>query len=187
MKLIFFSVIAIGFIISLVVLLATNQVFGIGLPSTIKKIDSKMGFSIQYPSSWVFLETMQGSHGDEDVIAFISDPPRTYPQITIYRNKSEGISLSELVNWGEEKLSNRNISIVEKTIDNSIIENNSVVYRYKYHRTTYWGSENIICLDLYTIRAQLGYSILSCSLEKDWALAESYFVVINTSFAVDGE
>lgn len=79
------------FVVSLVIMFFSQKSrtgpFGIGLPAETQIFVARQGgFSIKYPQSWVAFETPQGSHGDEDVIAVILVPGRSFPQVYIARH-----------------------------------------------------------------------------------------------------
>jgi hypothetical protein len=100
---------------------------------------SQNGFSIDYPSNWTALELPNGNHGDSEVIALLVAPNHILPAVEIAR-KSFSMTVDEVVNWGEERITKRFKKDVELGDVKKIDKNDSIIAKRIY--TSGLRSEN---------------------------------------------
>lgn len=185
-----FVILILAFLFSIYRLIAVpgnrTGYFGIGLPSRMINYDGKQSsFSISYPESWVVSETPNGNHRDQDIIATILVPGRSWPKIVIEKVVLPQGGLEELAKYEENKI-NKEKTISHMTMDRFKTSHLDGLIRDYSWQTSSWllGSTFIRCEDFYAIQNNYGYTISFCAEEGQWAEVENSFNEIIESFYV---
>ena len=142
-------------------------------------------FSLSYPESWIVSETPNGNHGDQDVIATILVPGRSWPKIVIEKVVLPQGGLEGLAKYEEDKIHKEQI-ISQMTMDRFKTPNLDGLMRDYMWQTSSWWFRSIIirCEDYYTIQDNYGYTLSFCAEKVQWAEVEKTFNEIIESFSV---
>lgn len=137
-----------------------NRSAGIGSLTNMKTFgDERMGFSIKYPEEWNAFSTPQGSHGDQDVIAVILAPGKSFPQVYIARGIFGSEEIAGVEAWGASRAKKRSSSIEISNVEKSPGNVEETTREYSWQEETYLGPAYIRCEDLYRYGAM---SVTTC-------------------------
>jgi hypothetical protein len=179
------------FVISLVIILffpeSRTGPLGLGLPAETRVFMAKQGgFSITYPQSWVTFETPQGSHGDEDVIAVILVPGRSFPQVYIARHFFSEGNISQVTAWGKIRARKRSGYVEVSVSDLSTPHLQGVIREYLWYESTPFSHIEIRCKDWYVLKHNMGYDLSFCAESKDWQQFDGVVNEMVKSFMIIG-
>jgi len=158
--------------------------FGIGLPAPMENYKGKhTNFSIDFPESWVIYETPQGNHGDQDVIAGIGVPGRSFPHVFLYKRNFLKNDKSELLSWGESKVKDDNKFIDLKPFNTT--KYSGEMREYTREDKSYFQTITFIsCNDYLMFEKQIGYMISFCAESKQWTEVKNTFNLMIESFSI---
>lgn len=176
-----------GCLISVLIILvnpsARTGPFGIGLPAKMEKFYiEQIPLAIDYPESWVPFETPGGNHGDLEVVATISVPGRSYPQVFFMVKQFPDGTLEQVAKWGEQRVYTKifkaqGYDFVQMDFGETYTSDGD---KYLY-RDYLWKQKSIIkeytihCLDNYFIIDDQGIIIRTCSEDEDWSVVQPVF------------
>lgn len=150
---------------------------------------SNLPFVIDYPESWIAVETPGGNRGDAEIVATISIPGRPLPFISIASQRFVNGTIEQVVDWGTQRA--KTIVVRNKGSDFTEI-NTGEIYTSTGMRGQYriysWKVHTIIkeyiyqCEDNYFIQKNTGLAIRQCSEQKDWATVQKVFQDMVKSF-----
>jgi hypothetical protein len=177
-------------IITVAILIAVPSVrtgpLGIGLPAPMENFQGKLfPFSIDYPRSWVAGETPGGNRGDEEVVATILVPGRSFPHVYIVTKRFSKEDLEQVVNWGETRA---------KRYDDfqqiELGEFSNLRYQGQYRKylrviKSLNKTHFILCNDYYfLLEDNTGIILTFCADQSDWPQVGSVFQEMVESFIV---
>jgi hypothetical protein len=176
-------------VISLVIMVFSQESmtgpFGLGLPAKTRVfLANREGFSIQYPQSWAAFETPQGSHGDEEVIAVILVPGRSFPQVYIARHFSPVSDISQVIAWGEIRARTRNGYLAVSVTNFNTPYLQGIMREYLWYDITLFGQLEIRCKDWYSLKGNGGYDLSFCAESKDWQQFDAVLGEMVKSFMI---
>jgi hypothetical protein len=163
-------------------------VFSLGLPSTIAKYTSvTQHFSILYPSSWTFLETSGGNHGDKEAFAFINNPSPVFTNVLLARKVFPNGSLEEVAKWAEERAQTPYTTGYSVISEETHTANNHIgsLHTYTYDEKTLIGEYTIKCEDWFFISNSIGYDARFCAHQSDWDKVKDIYLLMINSFTVN--
>jgi len=119
--------------------------------------------SLEYLKNWVAFNTSQGSHGDEEVIAYLSGPTVNLPAVTIAYRQMSDPSLSEVADWGESR-EGQNDDYVSHSLKAIEIAGRPALLRsYSF---TIRNSVGITCYHTYLADKDDAYLVEMCARQK---------------------
>jgi hypothetical protein len=160
---------------------------GYGLHSPMTNfVSDKFHIAIDYPRTWAAFELPDGSHGDNEVIAFFGfASPITRPKVFIAQKAFANPTLEDIANWGELRLKADSSPYHIVNLNPVTSPNTHAILRYYSTLSiTPLGKYKNKCMDWYTFTDSLGYQLSFCTDEGHWSEMESVFVQIAQSFTV---
>jgi hypothetical protein len=159
--------------------------FGIGLPSPMEQYSNQeSGFSIVYPKSWVFNETPDGAHGDNEVIAVILVPGRSFPQVLIAHKSFPDKDLNQVAQWGQSRAKDKCECILNPLGKLETSNFRGIAQEYSWQVRTMISTTTIFCQDLYVLYNTDGYALSFCASQSYWPRVADVFNEMMNSFSI---
>lgn len=144
-------------------------------------------YRYRYPRTWAAFELPDGSHGDNEVIAFFGfASPITKPKVFIAQRSFSNPTLEDVANWGELRLMtdsspNHIVNLNPVTSPNA----HALLRYYSTLSSTPLGKYKNKCMDWYTFDASFGYQLSFCTDETHWSEMENVFMQMAQSFTIN--
>jgi hypothetical protein len=158
---------------------------GIGLPAPMKTFTGRyVNFSIDYPQSWVAHETPHGIHGDQEVIAEILVPGRSWPSVVIAHQTVLEEDIYQIATWGDTR-AKKHSNYVATTLEPLNAPNfDGLLREYSWESSSpVFGVSNVQCKDWYVLSTTSGYALSFCAEKKDWHQVDQVFQQMLMSFS----
>lgn len=150
--------------------------FGMGIPSPMTDfLLEHDGLMIKHPKSWRVLLTPQGNHGDTEVVAFITVPSRSLPDVMIARKPLAQGNISTVARWGEARARSRFIYQPLSLTEFDTAAFPAMLREYTGIEYTLSGKAVIQCKDFYILHRQTAYTFSFCADQDDWSKVVDVF------------
>jgi hypothetical protein len=161
---------------------------GYGLHSPMTTfVSDKFNITIDYPRTWAAFELPDGSHGDNEVIAFFGfASPITRPKVFIAQRAFANPTLEDIANWGELRLKADSSDYHMVNLGSVTSPNTHALLRYYSTLSiTPMGKFKNNCIDWYTFYDSFGYQLSFCTDETHWSEMENVFMQMAQSFTIN--
>jgi hypothetical protein len=143
-------------------------------------------YQIKIPKGWMPYESLEGIRGDPYLIVQGSEGSFFQPTIEIARIETYGNSLSQVLDWGQERAKQ-----FPKVVINSISPFNSTLYRgtlliYTIPEAGYL-KRMTECHAWITYNKPYSYLVSLCDIPNDWIRLDKSFQQIIESFTINKE
>jgi len=173
-----------------VALVITIQYFQLSSHETQQPFDmvvfeaKRAGFTIRFPENWTAMETPQGAHGDQEIVAVLLPAGRSFPQLYVARNTFSNPNMDAVASWGESRAKLRNgyqeFSLFKLNTD----YHTGLARDYSWENPTIFGLKVIRCKDWYVLKESIGYDLSFCADQVDWSRYEPVFEKMIESFQI---